>query len=1206
MSPQPQPQPDAAPVEWAWMDGNEAVARVAYRLNEVMAIYPITPASPMGEWADTWASEGRPNLWGQVPEVVEMQSEAGAAGVVHGALQAGALTTTFTASQGLLLMLPNLYKIAGELTAAVIHVASRALATSALSIFGDHSDVMAARGTGCGLLCAASVQECGDFAAIATAASLAGRVPLLHWFDGFRTSHEIQRVALISDAVLRALVPEAAIAAHRQRGLSPDRPQLRGSSMNPDLCFQAREASNRFHDALPELMQAVMDQFGALTGRHYRLFEYHGHPQAERVLVLMGSGCETACTTADALLAKGEPVGVLKLRLFRPLAAATLVAALPASCRRIAVLDRCKEPGSQGEPLYLDVCTAIGAHWRAQHGGEPPLAVGGRYGLGSKEFNPAMVKAVFDHLTREQPHHPFTVGIDDDLTHRSLAVDASFDAEDPDSLRAVFVGLGSDGTVGANKNTLKIVGEATGLHGQGYFVYDSKKAGSVTISHLRFSPRPIRASHLIRQAQLLACHHWDLLEQFDLLELAAPGARLLLNSPWPAERCWRELPLRVRQRVRALGLQLQVVDAAAIAQAHGLGGRINTVMQTCFFAMAELMPMDTALTALRTAITHSYGGKGEQVVQANLAVLDAALAGLQQLPLEALAAGDAEVEASEPLAELPIPPALAAAPAAIRATLLPQLQRRGDAMPVSALPCDGSFPTATSQWEKRNIAEQVPEWEPDLCVQCGKCVMVCPHAVIRAKLIEPQALAEAPEGFRHAPARDQAFRGQQFSIQVSAEDCTGCRLCVEVCPARDRSQPRRKALNMAPQRPLRQRSRLHWSFFLQLPEADRRRLNRQHINQQQLQRPLFEFPGACAGCGETPYLKLASQLFGDRMLIANATGCSSIYGGNLPTTPWCTDRQGRGPAWSNSLFEDNAEFGLGFRLAVDQHRRRAEQLLAQLHPQLPASLVEALGSADQSDEAGIHEQRERVAELKRHLGQLLAQPSQGAAAELLQRADDLVKRSVWIIGGDGWAYDIGFGGLDHLFASRYDVNVLVLDTEVYSNTGGQQSKATPKGAVAKFASGGKPTAKKDLGLMAMTYGHVYVASVAMGARDEHTLRAFLEAESYPGPSLILAYSHCIAHGIDMAQGMGQQQQAVASGRWLLYRHDPRRRQQGLPPLVLDSRSPSLPLAEAMASENRFRMLGYSQPERARELSREAQQELEERWQLYQRLAAPPP
>ena len=1171
----------------AWLDGNEAAARVAYRLNEVMAIYPITPASPMGEWADAWASEGGPNLWGQVPQVVEMQSEAGAAGMVHGALQTGALTTTFTASQGLLLMLPNLYKIAGELTAAVIHVASRAVARSALSIFGDHSDLMATRGTGWGLLCSASVQECADFAAIATAASLAGRVPLLHSFDGFRTSHEIQRVELISDAVLRELVPDALVAAHRARGLSPEHPLLRGSSQNPDVCFQAHEAVNPFQNAMPQHVQAAMNQFGGLTHRHYRLFDYHGHPEAERVIVLMGSGCETACATADALIAAGEAVGVLKVRLFRPLAAEALVAALPASTRRIAVLDRCKDPGSQGEPLYLDVLAALNEHWSQAR---QPLVVGGRYGIASKEFTPAMVKAVFSNLAADQPRRHFTVGIVDDVTHLSLPLDPAFAIEAPDSLRAVFVGLGSDGTVSANKNTLKIVGEATGLHGQGYFIYDSKKAGSITVSHLRFSPRPIHASHLIEQAQLVACHHWDFLERFDLLELAAPGGQLLLNSPWPAAQCWQQLPERVQQLIQRKQLRVVVLDAAAIAREHGLGGRINTVMQTAFFAIAELMPLEQALAAMRLAIQKSYGRKGEQIVAANLAAIEAARSSLQELV----------VPASEPrpLAELPIPPALAEAPAELKDLLLPQLQRRGDQLPVSALPCDGSFATATSRLEKRNIAEQVPVWEPDLCVQCGKCVMVCPHAVIRAKVCDPAALAAAPAGFRSAPGRDQHWQGQSFTIQVSAEDCTGCNLCVEVCPARDRSEPRRKALNMAPQRPLRQPSREHWSYFLQLPEADRTALNLHHINQQQLQQPLFEFSGACAGCGETPYLKLASQLFGDRMVVANATGCSSIYGGNLPTTPWATNADGRGPAWSNSLFEDNAEFGLGFRVAFDQRRRRAEQLLRQHAVDLPQALVEGLLKADQSDEAGIHEQRQRVKELRQ---QLERGASSGETRELLDLADNLVKRSVWIVGGDGWAYDIGFGGLDHLFASTYDVNVLVLDTEVYSNTGGQMSKATPKGAVAKFASGGKTTAKKDMGLMAMTYGHVYVASVAMGARDEHTLRAFLEAESYPGPSLILAYSHCIAHGIDMAKGMAQQKQAVDAGRWLLYRHDPRRS----PPLSLDSRSPSVPLAEAMASENRFRMLRYSHPEQAQQLTRQAQEELQQRWELYQRLASTP-
>ncbi|MBD1195214.1 pyruvate:ferredoxin (flavodoxin) oxidoreductase [Vulcanococcus sp. Clear-D1] len=1187
--------------DWAWLDGNEAAARVAYRLNEVMAIYPITPASPMGEWADAWASEGRPNLWGQVPQVVEMQSEGGAAGMVHGALQAGALTTTFTASQGLLLMLPNLYKIAGELTAAVIHVAARTLATSALSIFGDHSDLMATRGTGWGLLLSASVQECGDFATIATAASLAGRLPLLHGFDGFRTSHEIQRVELISDAVLRELVPDALVAQHRKRGLSPDHPQLRGSSQNPDLCFQAHEAVNPFQNAMPQHVQAAMDRFAALTGRHYRLFDYHGHPSAERVIVLMGSGCETACATADALIAAGEAVGVLKVRLFRPLASAALVASLPASTRRIAVLDRCKDPGSPGEPLYLDVLAALNEHWP---GSQMPLVVGGRYGIASKEFNPAMVKAVFDNLSAAQPRRHFTVGIVDDVTQLSLPVDPAFAIEAPDTLRAVFLGLGSDGTVGANKNTLKIVGDATGLHGQGYFVYDSKKAGSITVSHLRFCPRPIHASHLIEQAQLLACHHWDFLEQFDLVDLAAQGGKLLLNAPWPAEQVWPQLPLRVQQWIRRKELRVTVVNAAAIAREHGLGGRINTVMQVAFFAVAELMPLEQALSAMRTAIQRSYCRKGEQVVAANLAAIEAARSGLQELVVPS-EQQSAQVETIQPLAELPIPPALAAAPVDLQRLLLPQLQRCGDQLPVSALPCDGSFATATSQWEKRNIAEQVPVWEPDLCVQCGKCLMVCPHAVIRAKVAAPEALADAPEAFRSAPARDAHWGNQRFTIQVSAEDCTGCNLCVEVCPARDRSEPRRKALNMAPQRPLRQQSREHWSYFLQLPEVERSSLNLRHINHQQLQRPLFEFPGACAGCGETPYLKLASQLFGDRMVIANATGCSSIYGGNLPTTPWATNSEGRGPAWSNSLFEDNAEFGLGFRVAFDQRHRRAKQLLRQHAADLPQALVEGLLNADQSDEAGIHEQRQRVKELRQRL-EIEGTGDGSPARELLEMADDLVKRSVWIVGGDGWAYDIGFGGLDHFFASQHDVNVLVLDTEVYSNTGGQMSKATPKGAVAKFASSGKATGKKDLGLMAMTYGHVYVASVAMGARDEHTLRAFLEAESYPGPSLILTYSHCIAHGIDMAKGMAQQKQAVDAGRWLLYRHDPRRKAQGLPALSLDSRSPSLPLAEAMSSENRFRMLRYSHPEQARALSDEAQRDLQQRWRLYQRLSAPEP
>ncbi len=1187
----------------ATIDANEAVARVAYRLSEVMAIYPITPATPMGESADAWAAAGRPNLWGTVPVVEEMQSEAGAAGVVHGALQSGALTTTFTASQGLLLMIPNLYKIAGELTAAVIHVASRALATSALSIFGDHSDVMATRGTGCALLCSASVQEAGDFAAIATAATLQCRLPFLHWFDGFRTSHEIQRVALLGDDALRQLIPQPLVEAHRARGLTPDRPVLRGTSQNPDVAFQAREAVNPYTDAAPQAVQAAMDHFSAITGRAYRLFDYHGAADAERVLVLMGSGCTTAQETVEALMARGERVGVLKVRLFRPWSSEALVAALPASVRALAVLDRCKEPGSGGEPLYLDVLNALHESWP----GERPKLVGGRYGLASKEFTPAMVKAVLDHLHGDDPLNHFTVGIDDDLTHRSLPIDEHFDTEPDTVFRAIVYGLGSDGTVGANKNAIKIIGDATGLQVQGYFVYDSKKSGSVTVSHLRFGPQPIHSAYLIRRAQLIACHHWDFLDSFELLEAALPGGTLLLNSPWGVDGTWERLPERVQRQIVAKDLTVQAIDASRLARELGLGPAINTLMQTCFFALAGVMPQEQAQEAIRAAIRHSYGRKGERIVAANLAAVEAALAELAPVPRGPINAVD----------HTPLQP-LAGAPAFVREVIKPQLERQGDRLPVSALPADGSFPCGTARWEKRNIAESIPVWDPEVCVQCAKCVLVCPHAVIRAKVYDPSMLAAAPASFRSTDARDHHLAGQAFSLQVAAEDCTGCGLCVEVCPARNRREPRLKAINMAPQRPLREQERSNWDFFLQLPEADRQTLDLRRINQQQLQQPLFEFSGACAGCGETPYIKLATQLFGDRMVVANATGCSSIYGGSLPTTPWSANCEGRGPAWSNSLFEDNAEFGLGFRLGFDQRKATAERLLKELSAPdgngeatedptaVPPSLAQGLLEADQSDEAGIYEQRQRVEALKRHLNARSAADADLRSTTLLNLADDLVKRSVWMIGGDGWAYDIGFGGLDHVFASGHDVNILVLDTEVYSNTGGQMSKATPMGAVAKFASGGKPAAKKDLGLIAMTYGNVYVASVAMGARDEHTLRAFLEAESYPGPSLILAYSHCIAHGIDMAKGLQQQRLAVDSGRWLLYRHDPRRRDRGESPLVVDSRAATVPLAEAMASENRFRMLGLSQPERARELTRSAQANVTRRWDLYKRLAEQEP
>ncbi|TVS07634.1 MAG: pyruvate:ferredoxin (flavodoxin) oxidoreductase [Cyanobium sp. PLM2.Bin73] len=1210
------------------VDGNEAVALVAYRLNEVIAIYPITPASAMGEWADAWASEGRPNLWGSVPAVVELQSEAGAAGTVHGALQAGSLTTTFTASQGLLLMIPNLYKLAGELTPVVLHVAARSLAAQGLSIFGDHSDVMATRGTGCAVLCSASVQEAGDFAAIATRASLRSRLPFLHAFDGFRTSHEIQKLHPLSDALLRQLIPEAEITAHRARALTPDRPVIRGTAQNPDVYFQAREAANRFYDDAPGHVLEAMERFAELSGRHYRPYDYVGPADAERVLVLMGSGCETAEETLEVLQAAGERVGLLKVRLFRPFAVRLLVEALPASTRAIAVLDRCKDPGASGEPLYLDVLTAIAEQWLAVHGeggtGPLPKVLGGRYGLSSKEFTPAMVKAVADHLKAALVGgallNHFTVGIDDDLTHLSLPLDESFVTERPlgggdgagaGEVRAVFYGLGSDGTVGANKAAIKIIGEGTDLFAQGYFVYDSKKSGSVTVSHLRFGPRPIRSTYLIQRPTFVACHQWDFLGRFDLLDGIEPGGGFLLNSPYVSAESWSRLPQDLRQQIREKQLRVWVIDASRVAREAGMGSRINTVMQAGFFAVSGVLPREQAIERIRASIRKTYGRKGEAVVAMNLAALDASLDHLHELDWRQLdaagaAATGAEVgaEAAGAAAEPSMAERLAQAPAFVRDVIAPMLERRGDGLPVSALPCDGTWPVGTSRWEKRNIAAEVPVWESDLCVQCGKCVMVCPHAVIRAKVAEPQAFGAAPAGFRTAPARDHAFDGQTFTIQVAAEDCTGCNLCVEVCPARDRSEPKRKALNMAPQRPLREQARANWDFFLQLPEAPRGGLNLHKIGQQQLQQPLFEFSGACAGCGETPYLKLASQLFGDRMLIANATGCSSIYGGNLPTTPWSANAEGRGPAWSNSLFEDNAEFGYGMRVALDQQRRMALDLLQRLAGELPAeqlppALVDALRDADQGDEAGIAEQRERVAALKQRLQAVLQNP---AVRNLLELADALVKKSVWLVGGDGWAYDIGFGGLDHVLAAGCDVNALVLDTEVYSNTGGQASKATPLGAVAKFAASGKPAGKKDLGLMAMTYGTIYVASVAMGARDEHTIRAFLEAESYPGPSLILAYSHCIAHGIDMAKGMGHQKLAVDTGRWLLYRYDPRRVERGENPLQLDSPAPRRKLEEGMAAENRFRMLRYSQPERARELGRAAQAQLDRRWAAYRALA----
>ena len=1172
---------------YATIDGNEAVARVAYRLSEVIAIYPITPSSPMGEWSDSWAAERRANLWGTIPSVIEMQSEGGAAGTLHGALQTGSLTTTFTSSQGLLLMLPNFYKIAGELTSSVVHVAARALAAQGLSIFGDHSDVMSARSTGWAMLAANSVQEAQDLAAIATATTLETRLPFLHFFDGFRTSHEVQKVELISDEILKELIDEDLIIAHRQRALTPDRPVLRGTAQNPDVYFQARESVNPFYHACPDITQKIMDRFAQLTGRQYHLYEYHGAPDAERVIMLMGSGGETVHETVDYLNQNGAKVGVLKVRLYRPFAADKLLAALPTTVKKIAVLDRCKEPGAGGDPLYLDVVNAF----MEEYEGKLPKIVGGRYGLSSKEFTPAMIAGIFDNLSLDKPKNHFTIGIVDDLTFSSLEYDRSFSTEPDKVVRAVFYGLGSDGTVGANKNSIKIIGEDTDNYAQGYFVYDSKKSGSVTVSHLRFGPHPIRSTYLITDANFIACHQWEFVEQFDLLETAKSNSIFLLNSPYPPEEVFSHLPRHLQQTIIDKNLQVYTINATQVAKEAGMGSRINTVMQVCFFALAGVLSREDAIAQIKKAIRKTYGKKGEEIVQMNIKAVDSALEHLYQVPIPATVTPEAfELRPSIP----------DTAPAFVREVLGKIIARHGDELPVSSLPNDGTYPTATSQWEKRNIAQEIPVWDADVCVQCGKCVLVCPHAVIRSKVYDEAELATAPETFKVANAKDHDWKGLKFTIQVAAEDCTGCGICVDVCPAKNKSQPRLRAINMAPQLPLREQERVNWDFFLNLPNPDRLSLNLNKINHQQMQEPLFEFSGACAGCGETPYVKLVSQLFGDRMIVANATGCSSIYGGNLPTTPWAVNAEGRGPAWSNSLFEDNAEFGLGFRVSIDKQAEFAAELLATLASEIGESLAADILNCHQVDEAEIYEQRQRVEALKSRLGQLTPTTQ---VKMLLSVADYLVKKSVWIVGGDGWAYDIGYGGLDHVLASGRNVNILVMDTEVYSNTGGQASKATPRAAVAKFASGGKPGPKKDLGLMAMTYGNVYVASVAMGARNEQTIKAFLEAEAYNGPSLIIAYSHCIAHGINMTTAMNHQKEVVESGRWLMYRYHPDLAKEGKNPLQLDSRAPKLTVAQTLYSENRFKMLATSKPEEAKRLLKEAQADVDTRWQMYQYLAA---
>ncbi len=1172
---------------YATIDGNEAVARVAYRLSEVIAIYPITPSSPMGEWSDSWAAERRANLWGTIPSVIEMQSEGGAAGTLHGALQTGSLTTTFTSSQGLLLMLPNFYKIAGELTSSVVHVAARALAAQGLSIFGDHSDVMSARSTGWAMLAANSVQEAQDLAAIATATTLETRIPFLHFFDGFRTSHEVQKVELISDETLKELIDEDLIIAHRQRALTPDRPVLRGTAQNPDVYFQARESVNPFYYACPDITQKIMDRFAQLTGRQYHLYEYHGAPDAERVIILMGSGAEAVHETVDYLNQNGAKVGVLKVRLYRPFAAEKLLAALPATVKKIAVLDRCKEPGAGGDPLYLDVVNAF----MEEYEGKLPKIVGGRYGLSSKEFTPAMVAGIFDNLSLDKPKNHFTIGIVDDLTFSSLEYDRSFSTEPDEVVRAVFYGLGSDGTVGANKNSIKIIGEDTDNYAQGYFVYDSKKSGSVTVSHLRFGPHPIRSTYLITDANFIACHQWEFIEQFDLLETAKSNSIFLLNSPYPPEEVFSHLPRHLQQTIIDKNLQVYTINATQVAKEAGMGSRINTVMQVCFFALAGVLSREDAIAQIKKAIRKTYGKKGEEIVQMNIKAVDSALEHLYQVPIPATVTPEA-FELRPPIPDN--------APTFVQEVLGKIIARHGDELPVSALPNDGTYPTATSQWEKRNIAQEIPVWDADVCVQCGKCVLVCPHAVIRSKVYDEAELATAPETFKVANAKDHDWKGLKFTIQVAAEDCTGCGLCVDVCPAKNKSQPRLRAINMAPQLPLREQERVNWDFFLNLPNPDRLSLNLNKINHQQMQEPLFEFSGACAGCGETPYVKLVSQLFGDRMIVANATGCSSIYGGNLPTTPWAVNAEGRGPAWSNSLFEDNAEFGLGFRVSIDKQAEFAAELLGTLASEIGESLAADILNCHQVDEAEIYEQRHRVEDLKSRLGELTPTTQ---VKMLLSVADYLVKKSVWIVGGDGWAYDIGYGGLDHVLASGRNVNILVMDTEVYSNTGGQASKATPRAAVAKFASGGKPGPKKDLGLMAMTYGNVYVASVAMGAKNEQTIKAFLEAEAYNGPSLIIAYSHCIAHGINMTTAMNHQKEVVESGRWLMYRYHPDLAKEGKNPLQLDSRSPKLTVAQTLYSENRFKMLATSKPEEAKRLLKEAQADVDTRWQMYQYLAA---
>ncbi len=1172
------------------IDGNEAAAYVAYKTNEVCAIYPITPSSAMGEWADTWSSVGQKNIWGTVPDIVEMQSEGGAAGAVHGALQAGALTSTFTASQGLLLMLPNMFKIAGELTPTVFHVSARTVATHALSIFGDHSDVMAARSTGFGLLASSNVQEVMDMALIAQASTLEARIPFVHFFDGFRTSSEVQKICQLSDEEISSMIDDDLVFAHRQRGLNPNDPVLRGTAQNPDVFFQARESCNPYYLAAPGIVQKTMDKFAQVVGRKYNLFDYIGDPEAEKVIIVMASGADTVNETVEFLNNQGEKVGAVIVHLYRPFSIEHFVNSLPVSVKKIAVLDRTKEPGAIGEPMYQDVLTAL-----VEQAGKllaMPKVIGGRYGLSSKEFTPAMVKGIYDELAKDQPKNHFTIGINDDVTNTSLDYDPDYSIHGDDVFRGMFYGLGADGTVGANKNSIKIIGDGTDNFAQGYFVYDSKKSGSMTISHLRFGDDKIKSPYLIGSANFIACHQFVFLETYDVLKSADPGATFLLNSPYPVDEVWDHLSSQIKKQIIVKKLKFYVIDALNVAKKTGMGVRINTIMQTCFFAISGVLPKDEAINKIKEAIKKTYGKKGEEIVQKNFKAVDETVNNLHQVKY--LSAGKEAGTGTGIVSKK--------APEFVKKVTAKIMSGLGDELPVSAFTADGTWPTATTQWEKRNIASEVPAWEPDICIQCNKCALVCPHGVIRMKVYDNTLLEGAPETFKSTKPRGRDWEPNEvYTLQVAVEDCTGCALCIEACPAKDKTDTKRKAINMVEQLPLREPERANWDFFLSLPEVDRDRVKQNTVKGSQMLQPLFEFSGACAACGETPYVKLVSQLFGDRMIVANATGCSSIYGGNLPTTPWAKNNAGRGPTWSNSLFEDNAEFGFGYRLTIDRQIQFAGELVRKLSEDIGTELADAILNADQSEEAGIFEQRDRVTELFKKLEHL----ESPAAKQLLTIADNLVKKSVWIMGGDGWAYDIGFGGLDHVLASGRNVNILVMDTEVYSNTGGQASKATPLGSVAKFAAAGKSSNKKDLGMMAMNYGNVYVAQVAMGASDAQTIRAFTEAESYDGPSLIIAYSHCIAHGINMVYGMNQQKLAVDSGHWMLYRYDPRLADEGKNPLKLDSKKPTIDLKDYIYNETRYKMLTKSMPDRAEELLGKAQKAAVKRYETYFQLANAP-